>query len=178
MQNISYSNYSISAKCQAEETKGRFVVTHCLNDIFNNYTITTTQTSLTCPVDIKGTISSTDKCARFNVEVKQRNKSEEQLLKYPTAELRVDKYNRMLQETPNGTALLYCILLNQEWCYVFNLKKLDWSKVSTFTWKIKRTQVDPNSPYDYYPTYSIPLDLAVRKVPCSEYFKLYEEQLN
>ena len=178
MQNISYTNYSsTSAKCQAEELKGRYVATNCLNEIFSNYTVTTTGTPLTCPVDIKGSISTTDKCAKFNVEVKQRNKSEEQLLKYPTAELRIDKYNRMLSETPNGTALLYIVLLNKEWCYVFNLKKLDWSKVSTFDWWIKQTQVEDNSPYKCYPTYSIPLELACRKINCSEYFNLYEEMI-
>lgn len=171
-------NYTISAKCQAEEQKGRFVASKCLEEIFSNYNLTLTGTALTCPVDIKGTVSTTDKSAKFNVEVKQRNKSEEQLLKYPTAELRIDKYQRMLSETNTDTALFYCVLLNSEWCYIFNLKKLDWNKVSKFDWYIRKTQVDDNSPYLCYPTYSIPLELASKVIPCSEYFKMYQEQLN
>lgn len=117
------NNYYISAECQKNEEKGRYVAEYVLSDFLKNYKFTVTSTPLTCPVDLKGTVSNTTISKDFQVEVKQRIKSEEQLLKYPNCELRVDKYKRMLTESPTGTSLLYMVLLNEEKALIFNLKR-------------------------------------------------------
>lgn len=160
-----------STEFEKHEAKGRYVAECALNDWLGKFTLTMTETEITCPVDIAGTVSTTDKTVNFVIEVKERFKNEEQLIKYPECELRVDKFQRMLSEAPNGTSLLYMVLLNEEVGYIYNMKKLDWSKVTTFNWRIKQTQVDPNSPYLYYPTYKIPTELAIAKLDISEYCK-------
>lgn len=167
---LTNENY-ISAKCQENELKGRYVAEKCLSELLKNYEYTVTSTELSCPVDLKCCVTSTNNEIKFNVEVKQRTKNEEQLLKYPNCELKVDKFNRMLTETPIGTSLIYMVLLNESTCYFFNLRKMDWNQVTTFDWRIKKTQVDPNSPYLVYPTYSIPTSLAFAKMDCSKYFQ-------
>lgn len=164
-------NY-ISEQVQKNEEKGRYVAENVLSDFLKNYQYNITATPITSYVDLKGTVTTTQKNLDFQVEVKQRFKTEEQILKYGSnVELRVDKYKRMLSESPNGTSLLYMVLLNESKAYLFNMKKLDWSKVSTFNWKIKQTQVDPNSPYLYYPTFKIPTNLAFVTLDCSKYFQ-------
>lgn len=171
-----YNNYYANQlMCQQNEVIGRTIGTMCLNDIFEPYkdNMVLTETSLTCPVDLKGTISVTEKNVNFCVEVKQRNKTEEQLKKYPCCELRVDKYQRMLQETPIGTTLLYMVLLNETTCYLFNLSKINMNELETFNWRIRETEVDSNSPYKYYLTYKIPTELAFKKIDCSEYFNIW-----
>lgn len=79
----------------------------------------------------------------------------------------------MLKESPKGSYLFYMVLLNNETCYIFNIKKIDWSKINTFDWWIKETQVDPNSPYHKYKTFSLPTSLAMKTVDCSKYFEMY-----
>ena len=173
---LTYNNYySNKYKCQLQEEKGRTIGTMCLNDIFEPYkdNMVLTGTALTCPVDINGSISVSDKSVNFNVEVKQRNKTEEQLIKWPYCELRVDKYQRMLQETPKGTTLLYMVLLNESTCYLFNLSKINMNELETFNWRIKVTEVDSNSPYRNYLTYKIPTELAFKTIDCSEYFNIW-----
>lgn len=164
-------NY-VSEQIQKNEEKGRYVAEMVLSDFLKDYDYCVTATPVDCFVDLKGTITTTNRNLDFQVEVKQRKKSEEQILKYGNnVELRVDKFNRMLTESPNGTALLYMVLLNESTAYIFSMKKLDWSKVETFEWWIKQTQVDPNSPYVCYPTFKIPTELAIRKYDCSKYFQ-------
>lgn len=166
------NSYYISEQVQKNEEKGRYIAENVLSDFLKNYQYSVTATPVDCYVDLKGTITTSKRNIDFQVEVKQRYKSEEQIMKYGSnVELRVDKYNRMLTESPNGTSLLYMVLLNESTVYLFNMKKLDWSKVTTFNWKIRQTQVDPNSPYLYYPTYKIPTTLAFAKLDCSKYFQ-------
>ena len=164
----------ITSEVEKNEEKGRFVAEYVLSDFLRNYDYYVTSTPINCSVDLKGTVSTTNRSLDFQVEVKQRFKTDEQLKKYGNkVELRVDKYERMLSESPNGTALLYMVLLNENTAYIFNMKKLDWSRVETFNWRIKQTQVDPHSPYKYFPTYIIPTDLAIGKIDCTKYFKIW-----
>lgn len=170
---LTYNNYcSNNYKCQLQEEKGRTIGTMCLNEILERYKgkMEITGTALNCPVDLKGSISTTDKNINFNVEVKQRNKTEEQLINYPCCELRCDKYQRMLEVTPKGTTLLYMVLLNETTCYLFNLSKINMNELETFNWRIKVTEVDSNSDYKNYLTYKIPIELASKTIDCSEYF--------
>lgn len=151
------------------ENKGRFVAEYVISDLLSEFNYSITDTDIYCPVDLKGVVSSTTETKEFNVEIKQRNKDIEKYGAY--AELRVDKYNRMMSVSQGDTALLYMVLLNEETAYIFDIKKLDWDKVETFIWTIRKTQVDPSSGYADYPTYKIPYDQAIAKIDCKEYFK-------
>lgn len=153
-----------------QENKDRYVASLCLERIFQNRkNLSITATPITDSVDLRCSVDTTP----FNVEIKERFKNEKNLEKYPFAELRVDKYNRMREETPKGTSLLYMVLLNEDRCLIFNLDKLDWSKVEKFDWWIKKTQVDPNSGYTKEPMYNIPYSLANVNISCSEYYKQF-----
>lgn len=157
-----------------QENKDTFIANLCLETIFQSKkNLNVTVTPYGAAVDLNCSVDYDTKTIPFNVEIKERFKSEETLKKYPYAELRVDKLERMRKETPEGTSLLYMVLLNEERCLVFNLNKLDWSKVKTFDWWIKKTQVDPNSGYTKETMYNIPYNLASVNISCSEYYKQF-----
>lgn len=159
-------------KIEAQEKKDRYVASECLKWLMRKgKDLEINPTQITDYVDLNCSIINTKNVkVPFNVEIKERFKSEEQLNKYPHAELKVDKYERMKDATPKGTALLYMVLLNNETCYLFNMNTIDWSKVEKRNWRIKRTQFNPNSDYVTVPTFFIPYDLATAKMDCSKFF--------
>lgn len=170
---------AINAKIEAQEAKDRYVASECLKwlipngrDLEINPTKITDYVDLNCSVVIPNGFK-----VPFNVEIKERFKNEEQLKKYPHAELKVDKLERMKSVTPEDTSLLYMVLLNNKTCFIFNMDKLDWSKVETRKWRIKRTQLNPNSDYITVPTHFIPYELAVATMDCSNFFQQYESEL-
>lgn len=158
-----------------QEKKDRFVAENCLNHLLRKGTdLKIKGTDLYNAVDLKcSVINSNNKKVPFNVEIKERFKDENQLKRYPNAELKVKKLNRMRRETPKGTKLYYMVLLNEKECLMFDLDKLDWSNIELKNWVIKRTQLDPNSDLVVEPTYFIPYDMARVKMDCSGYFKEY-----
>lgn len=166
-----YSN-EVSERIEAQERQDRYVASECLKVMLRKgKDLTIKPTPILESVDLNcSVINLKDKLIQFNVEIKERNKNEWQLEHYPHAELKVDKYNRMREATPEGTRLLYMVLLNNQTCLVFDLDNLDWSKVEKRDWVIKRTQMNPNSDYVSTPTYFIPYDLAVVSMDCSAYF--------
>lgn len=159
------------------ENKDRYIASRCLEELFRPYTITISGTSLYSPVDLTCTVDAGDKVGKFNIEVKSRKKDAEKLKKYPNCELKVDKLDRILQATPEDTVGLYMVLLNDNTCIVYNLKVIDWSKVETFNWRLLETQVNPDSTYKNYLTYSIPISLAVAKLDITGYIQDYYKSL-
>lgn len=172
---IQYNNQN-AILCSLHENKDRYVASRVISELFRPYQVTVTGTGLTCPVDLTGTVDCGDKVGKFNVEVKSRRKSPEKLAKYPNYELRVDKLERMMSVTPTDTLGLYMVLLNEEKAIVYNLKLIDWNTVNVFNWRIKEVQVDPNSSYRYYPTYSLPENLSVATVDIKDYITDYYKQ--
>ncbi len=163
------------ARIEAQELQDRYVATKCLKKILTkgrNLKIKATPTP--CSVDLKcSVVNEKDRTVKFNVEVKERNKSEWQIKNYPEAELKVEKYERMREATPEGTKLLYMVLLNNQKCLIFDMDKLDWSKVEQKDWVIKKTQMDDDSPVVSTPTYFIPYNQAVVTTDCTEYITEY-----
>ena len=45
-------------------------------------------------------------------------------------------------------------------------------------WRIKRTQLNPNSDYVTVPTYFIPYSMADATMDCSNFFNQYELEIN
>lgn len=173
---MNYSYTTLEERIEAQEAQDRYVASECLKEMLKKgRDLKITPTPITESVDLNcSVINLNDKLVQFNVEIKERNKSEEQLKKYPHAELKVDKYKRMKETTKEGTKLLYMVLLNNQTCLVFDLDNLDWSKVELRNWYIKRTQMNPNSGYVKTPTFFIPYELAVVNMDCSSYFKEWE----
>lgn len=167
------------ANIEAQEEKDRYVASECLKWLMRNgKNLTIVPTEITDYVDLNCSVINTENnLVPFNVEIKERFKNDEQLAKYPFAELKEAKLQRMMSVTPNNTRLLYIVLLNKKDCLVFNLSKLDWSKVEKRNWRIKRTQFNPNSDYVTVPTYFIPYSMAIAKCDCSNFFEEYELNL-
>ncbi len=167
------------SKIEQQEEMDRYVAEECLKWLMRKgKELIMIPTQITDYVDLNcSIINKEDKRVPFNVEIKERYKNEEQLAKYPCAELKEEKLERMKSITPEGTQLLYMVLLNKKECLIFNLSKLDWSKVEKRNWRIKRTQFNPYSDYVTYPTFFIPYDMAVAKCDCSNFFNQYELNL-
>lgn len=168
------SNYTTSytKDIEEQERKDRFVASKCLEHLFSKgKNLTIVPTEITDYVDLNcSVVNLKDRLIPFNVEIKERFKNEEQLAKYPNAELKEEKLERMRNATKEGVKLLYMVLLNNKTCLVFDLDNLDWSKVEKRNWRIKRTQLNPNSDYITVPTYFIPYELAVATMDCSGFF--------
>lgn len=133
--------YTSNSAIEAQEAQDRYVAVECLKWLLRKGTdLETKPTQISDYVDLNcSIIDGQGNKIPFNVEIKERLKTAEQLIKYPHAELKVDKFNRMRSVTPPGTRLLYMVLLNKTTCLIFNLDTLDWTKVQTKKWRIKRT---------------------------------------
>lgn len=167
-------------RIEEQERQDRYVAARCLRKLlYKGKDLKINPTEITDYVDLNcSVINLKDKLIQFNVEIKERNKNEWQLKNYPHAELKVSKYNRMRQATPEGTRLLYMVLLNNKTMLLFDMDNLDWSKVEKRDWMIKITQMDDNSPYVATPTYFIPYDLAIARLDCSDYVEEYKTTLS
>lgn len=166
-------------KITIQEKEDRYVATKCLEELLKKgKDLTVTATDILDPVDLNcSVINQNDRLVKFNCEVKERYKDERKLKMYPNAELRVDKYNRMREATPEGKKLLYMVLLNKEKCLLFDLDKIDWSKIEKVDWKIEVTHMNSNTKWTVHPTYLIPYDMAVATTDCSDYFNEYQTSI-
>lgn len=155
--------------------KDRYIGKRCLEKIFTKGSdLKINPTEVTNYVDLKCSIRNTnDIVIPFNVEIKERYKNEINLKKYPNAELKVEKLNNMMKETPAGTKILYMVLLNSERCLLFELDKIDWDKIQKSDWVIKKTQFNEKSQSVSTPTYNIPYDLAKVDIDCRDIYEEY-----
>lgn len=160
-----------------KERQDRFIAEKCLADAFETgKNLNCIPTDITCSVDLYCSVENkSNNVIYFNTEIKERNKNYWQLKNYPTAELKVEKYQKMKEATPEGTKLLYMVLLNKKDCLIFDLDNIDFTKVNTDYWRVKETEYSGESKYKWYLTYFIPYSMAVKKVPCSEYYQKYKD---
>ena len=98
-------------------------------------------------------------------------KSTENLIKYPTAELKKSKYENMLTAHTN-TKLIYIQYIN-ETAIIFDMDKLNWNKVRLYNWRIKHTEYDDDSEYEVVPTYFIPYYQRLMIIDAHQYFEYY-----
>ena len=176
------TNDEVQKDIESNESRDRYVAARMIYDSVKDGVtdITITPTDLYCPVDLRCSCTiplpeyTTSTTCNFNIEIKERNKDSEALQKYPEVELKVSKYRRMKQES-KGKHLFYFVLLNEKVGYIFNLtdgiEKL--SDVRIFKWRIKRTQLNPNSDYVEEPTYLIPTKNAIRTIDITQYYRDY-----
>lgn len=167
---------AIDRLIEMQEFRDRMIAVWILKDCCTGTNLKMWRTNLKDPVDLRGECMFMGSTFKFNVEIKERMKNEELQKLYPHATLRVDKYNRMREKTEYDTNLLYMLLQNEKTCYLFNLSALNWNKVDTFNWKIKKTQMDNNSGYKEYLTYAIPYDQAFLTLDCSNYYEEYRKR--
>ena len=164
---------AVARAIEMQEYKDRFVAARIMKECCTGENLKMWPRAMNDPIDLSGECMFMGSKFQFNLEIKGRNKSEELQRLYPHATLRVDKYNRMRERTEYGVNLLYMLLQNEKDCYLFNLDALNWRKVDTFNWYIKKTQMDANSGKAEYPTYAIPYDQAFLTMDCTKYYQEY-----
>jgi hypothetical protein len=159
-----------------QELKDRYVASECLKYLLNRgkFKVKIKPAGITSHIDLRCKMVDQDRNETpFYVEIKERYKDDVKLEEYPFAELKVEKYNRMEAITPDNTFLYYMVLLNEEKCMMFNLHELDWSRVKTVIWHIKKTQYWDQSYYVDTPVYMIPYDMAEAECDCTKYYEDY-----
>lgn len=160
-------------KIAKQEHKDTYIVANTINDMFNNYEITVTQTPQYTSYDLDITFKGCNK--GMAMEVKEYNLTEENEKKYgKNVMLKVDKLMRM-QKASEGKKLMYAVILNKKDLVLFDCSKIDWSTLKVVPIKQKKTQFDDNSPYVWLPTYIIPCKYAVKTTDCSFNYWIYEE---
>lgn len=160
----------LKEKIRKQEIKDRYIGTKVLEQVFSGRNITCTALPVWANTDIA--CSATGKngnTVNFQVEVKERNKSDWQLEKYPQAELKVDKLKKMKQYAGDNAKLVYMVLLNDKEALLFYLNKIDFSKIDKTVWHIKKTQYDNYSEYEEAPIYLIPYSMAFKKIDITEF---------
>lgn len=163
----------VAERIRYQEEKDYYIASRCLRDIFSGMEIEIKESEPYASVDLicSGIDKNSGKKVRFNVEVKERNKSRYLIKRYPDVQLRVDKYKRMREYSGKGVKLYYMVLLNQSECYLFDLDKIDFSNIKTNTSYLRVTQEDKNSKMKTYVLYNIPYRLAKYKIRCGKYFQ-------
>lgn len=159
-----------------QEKKDRYIASRCLRYFFNSgkNRVQIKPAGITSHIDLRCKLIDPDKIETpFYVEIKERYKDDINLETYPYAELKVEKLNNMAKITPEDTFLYYMVLLNEQKCMMFNLYDLDWSKVKTTVWHIKKTQYWDQSYYVDTPVYMIPYSMAEAECDCSQYYSDY-----
>lgn len=167
---------SVDRLIEMQEFKDRMIAAWIMKDCCTGENLKMWRRPLKDPIDMSGECMFMGTKYEFNLEIKGRKKDDIILRKFPYAELRQDKYERMRESTRWGVNLLYMQLLNEKTCYIFNLDTINWKKVETYNWNIKKTQMDENSEKKVYPIYNIPLELAFLTLDCSKYYEEYNKR--
>lgn len=164
---------AVSRAIEMQEYKDRFIAGKVMRDCCTGENLKMWTRAMSDPIDVSGECMFMGSKFQFNLEIKERNKTDRQLQQYPHAELRVDKFKRMIDKTENGVNLLYMVLLNEKTCYLYNLTNINWKKVTTFDWEVKKTEMAYNSDRKVYPIYQIPFSLAFLTMDCTKYYQEY-----
>ena len=101
--------------------------------------------------------------------MKERNKTKEQIIQYPTSELKKPKYESMKAAHINQK-LIYIQFINSKWAMIYDIDKLNLEHRKTRNWKIKETEYDDDSEYIVVPTYFIPYKEKIMKFNSEQYF--------
>lgn len=164
----------------AQEAKDRYVALRCMEDTVDlqeKQSLRSIQPGVKSHIDLICVIQDwyANPVKWYDIEIKERNKTRENVVKYPYAELKVSKYNNMLKDKGPNSDLLYIVLLNQKLALIFNLTSLDWTKVQRTTWNIKEIQYEEESDTRDTEVYLIPYTMAERMINCDTYYEEYEE---
>lgn len=105
------------------------------------------------------------------VEIKARNKSPELMEKYPYSELKVAKFERVMDCTKEYDKVYYIQLVNEQTAYLYNLREIDFTQVKKENWNIKKVQFSSTSTVGEEETYMIPYTMGKRFDNINQYYK-------
>lgn len=160
-----------NARINAQEFKYRYIGINFLKDLFKGKIIAISGTPTLEGVDIRFSAMTKGEIVTYDVEVKERNKTQYQLKRYPNSELKKAKKESMYSAHTNQH-LIYIQFVN-EIAYIYDMDKLNWDDVEFRFWKIKKTQYDDNSEYVDTPTYFIPYTQRLMAVDAHKYYDNY-----
>ena len=178
-----------------QERKGRYIV----NSWFTNATLSKNWDIVTyhnnpqsAPVDLQYIISQDMEIATLtgtrnatvktdcNIEVKTRYQTPEETDNYPSAILKVEKYNAMQQaiQGKDNAALYYAVILNDTTLYIYDVTDINRTPHTNATLPLKKIQYAKDSERVPTPCYLLPYNTAIRTVDITDYIRQYNTIVN
>lgn len=124
-----------------------------------------------CHYDLVTTFTYKGKETKWAIEIKERNKTPWIKSKYPYAELKVAKYNYLMNSTKDFDGVYFFHLLNKEECYAYNMRKIDITQLTPIPWVTKDLQVSESSSSHVTLTYNLPYDWANKITEIGKYYE-------
>lgn len=162
-------------KIRLQEEKDYYVVSRLMFDnLFDKVqNISFTQMPQFTFYDMSMTYNHKGEDIQSAIEIKARNKSKELMTKYSYAELKVDKYERVMNCTKEYDKVYYIQLVNEETAYLYNLREIDFTQVKKENWAIKKVQFSSTSSIGEEETYMIPYSLGKKFDNINKYYQDY-----
>jgi len=169
-------------RIEKQEAKDAYIVERMLQDnVRYNHTIssfTTQPTQMGTHYDLTSTFIANGKVIRCAYEIKERNKSDWDVINNPYSELKDQKVKAILNCTKGYNGVFYISIVNGKTAYMWNLKAIDWDKQDSFIWHIKKTQFSRSTEMEDALTYKLYWKDAVLKVDITKYLEEYNALQN
>lgn len=169
-------------RIEKQEKKDAYIVQRMLQDnIKHNRNIScfsTSQTNMGTHYDLTSIFIANGKVIRCAYEIKERNKSEWDVINNPYSELKDQKVKAILNCTRDFNGVFYISIVNGTTAYMWNLKKIDWNTQDSFIWHIKKTQFSRSTEMEDALTYKLYWKDAVLKVDITRYLEEYNRLQN
>lgn len=130
-------------------------------DITSSISISSTPCDYNYDIDLSVTYNGVK--TDYAIELKERNKNEENMKKYPYAELKPSKLKLMRKEA-KGKKLIYIVFLNKETAYIFDINAIDFTKIELYEMRNKKVQFNSDSKYENELIYEIPYSMAIKTI--------------
>lgn len=148
-------------RCLGSQLLYKLFLPSISGDITSSISISSTPCDYNYDLDLSVTYHGVK--TDYAIELKERNKNEENMKKYPYAELKPSKLKLMRKEA-QGKKLIYIVFLNKEIAYVFDIDKIDFTKIELYEMHNKKVQFNNESKFQNELIYEIPYSMAVKKI--------------
>lgn len=148
-------------RCLGSQLLYKLFLPSISGDIASSISITSTPVSYN--YDLNLSVTYKGKTTDYAIELKERNKNDVNMMKYPYAELKPSKLKLMRQEAKNKK-LIYIVFLNKETAYVFDIDKIDFTKIELYEIRNKKVQFNNESRYENEWIYEIPYSMAIKTI--------------
>lgn len=134
--------------------------------------VTAIRKSLYSSVDLEYSVNTTTgHTLTFGVEVKRRNKDRQSMERWPYMPLRLSKWEalRYVANQRRYDAMYYVGLLNNEEAHIWDISRVDWTKVELQPWRVnideQRPHLGMQQEYVYFlPLYDFSQPLKIREI--------------
>ena len=155
------NSQELKYRCLGSQLLYRLFLPAISGDITSSISISSTPVVFNYDLDLSVTYKG--KTTDYAIEIKERNKNEEILKKYPFAELKPSKLKLMRNEAKDKK-LIYIVFLNQETAYIFDIDKIDFTKIELYELFNKKVQFNNDSKMENELIYEIPYSMAIKQI--------------